>query len=1027
LPGPIFRFGRMKGGAMQRIDETKPRLLKTAREAFEAGDQAGAKKHLCRLLQHDPNNVEANIGLGEIALAEGDYKEALDQFIVALKNAPHDLDIARWIPRILEQGGDQQSTTAEQIAEQTPESTALLFVLIERAVETGDTGVADRWLARLEQLRPTAAEGWVNIGRAHQWHNELQAARLDYDHAIKLASTWAYPYLLRGDVLFNLSEDEAAIRDFTRASELSPEDSYAYCRIGDVYRLLGNKAKAVERYQQAVGKNPQDALAYYGMGLVLQALGQFDDALRAFERVVELKPTSPIGHQNVGNVQVALDDHEAALAAYGKAIDLAPDQPDSYLLRGDVYTKQKQFAQAEQDFKRAIELASQNPRGYYALGDLYLGKGDLEQALKAYSDPLKLNPDDAGAYYGRGLVYERQEQYEQALQEYERAATLAPALTVAHLSVAEMSRLLGQNEKALEHYREVLKVDSRNLEALNGIGLVYWAQGRFSDALRQFDRSLKLDSEQIQVHLWRGQVREAQGKYDQALQEYKLILERDKTNLEAWDCQGQTYYAKATLEDRQSQVYKAKADFEQALKAYQQIIRLAPKDARGYLGRGDVYLANGAYEQALLDYDRVVELTPDSPSGYYGRALVYEAQEGYREAIAEYTEIIQRSSGLVSSDIAWAYLARGKRYLDLNDSHSARADLEKAVKFDLENVDAHYFLGLALENQKDYTGALREYDEVTRLMPDDSYGHDARGNALIGLKAYDRAVIAFDQAIKLEQKNSYYLCDKADALRLWGDTLNDLDKLQQGSIIVDEATKLKQDDQVAYAVKGAALCSLKRYDEAISELDKALELDPYYGFALWHKTRALLGKGQAEQAIKVVQDLSHVGEDYLPKASAGELLALRQLGRNQVEGTIPVSSKSDNSMRARAYLDRAMALEDLDAAVDAIADCRKAVELQSDWSEAHNLLAWIQADKIVTNLEEATEEAETAVKLAEGKAKAEKADRGNYLDTLGWVWYKRGNLIEALRYLKQAVELAEPDLLIRKHLEQVEKDMSEAG
>jgi len=50
--------------------------------------------------------------------------------------------------------------------------------------------------------------------------------------------------------------------------------------------------------------------------------------------------------------------------------------------------------------------------------------------------------------------------------------------------------------------------------------------------------------------------------------------------------------------------------------------------------------------------------------------------------------------------------------------------------------------------------------------------------------------------------------------------------------------------------------------------------------------------------------------------------------------------------------------------------------------------------------------------------------QGNYLDTLGWVWYKRGNLKKARRYLRQAVKFAEPDLLIRKHLELVEKQLS---
>lgn len=164
-----------------------------------------------------------------------------------------------------------------------------------------------------------------------------------------------------------------------------------------------------------------------------------------------------------------------------------------------------------------------------------------------------------------------------------------------------------------------------------------------------------------------------------------------------------------------------------------------------------------------------------------------------------------------------------------------------------------------------------------------------------------------------------------------------------------------------------------------------------------------------------------MGEELLPKASAGEMLALRQLGSPEV-ATIKLAEKSDNISLARAYLSRASFLEELGAAEEAVADCRKAAELDDSGAAAHNLLAWINADKLGVSLEEATAEAERAVQLAESKP-----EQGNYLDTLGWVWYKRGNLKKARYFLRQAVELAEPDLTIRKHLEQVEKAISEAG
>ena len=52
--------------------------------------------------------------------------------------------------------------------------------------------------------------------------------------------------------------------------------------------------------------------------------------------------------------------------------------------------------------------------------------------------------------------------------------------------------------------------------------------------------------------------------------------------------------------------------------------------------------------------------------------------------------------------------------------------------------------------------------------------------------------------------------------------------------------------------------------------------------------------------------------------------------------------------------------------------------------------------------------------------------KANYLDTLEWVWYLRGDLETAQSYLEEAVNLLEPDLLIRHHLKVVKKALVHA-
>lgn len=74
---------------------------------------------------------------------------------------------------------------------------------------------------------------------------------------------------------------------------------------------------------------------------------------------------------------------------------------------------------------------------------------------------------------------------------------------------------------------------------------------------------------------------------------------------------------------------------------------------------------------------------------------------------------------------------------------------------------------------------------------------------------------------------------------------------------------------------------------------------------------------------------------------------------------------------------------------------------------AHNMLAWIYADKLKTNLEEALSHAQTAVSL--------RPKKGACIDTLGWIYYRMGDFKKALPLLEKASEL-DSDGEIKEHV-----------
>ncbi len=95
---------------------------------------------------------------------------------------------------------------------------------------------------------------------------------------------------------------------------------------------------------------------------------------------------------------------------------------------------------------------------------------------------------------------------------------------------------------------------------------------------------------------------------------------------------------------------------------------------------------------------------------------------------------------------------------------------------------------------------------------------------------------------------------------------------------------------------------------------------------------------------------------------------------------------------------------------EAIKSLKKAIEIDERNATAHNSLGYIYAD-ISMKLEEAVKECEIALKLS--------PNYPAYLDSIGWVYYKKGNLKKAKEYLSKALDMMPDNKEIREHFRNV--------
>lgn len=94
-----------------------------------------------------------------------------------------------------------------------------------------------------------------------------------------------------------------------------------------------------------------------------------------------------------------------------------------------------------------------------------------------------------------------------------------------------------------------------------------------------------------------------------------------------------------------------------------------------------------------------------------------------------------------------------------------------------------------------------------------------KGNSFLQAKQYDEAISAYTEAINLDPKDQVFFSNRSAAYLSKGDASNALADGQR-------CVELKKDWPKGYTRKGAALHSLRRYDEAIQAYNDGLEIAP---------------------------------------------------------------------------------------------------------------------------------------------------------------------------------------------------------
>jgi cytochrome c-type biogenesis protein CcmH/NrfG len=168
-----------------------------------------------------------------------------------------------------------------------------------------------------------------------------------------------------------------------------------------------------------------------------------------------------------------------------------------------------------------------------------------------------------------------------------------------------------------------------------------------------------------------------------------------------------------------------RGDFDAAAKAFESAVALEPGNAKVHYTLGTVYgrqaqkaslfrMASLA-KKAKQAMERAVELDPDYIEARFGLLEYYLAAPGFAGGSEE--KAAGQAAEIRKRDALAGHRAMARIYSKQKKPDLARKEYVDAVREQPNSAKAHYFLGVFLMNEKNWSGSLHELEMAQKLDP----------------------------------------------------------------------------------------------------------------------------------------------------------------------------------------------------------------------------------------------------------------------------------------------------------------------
>jgi tetratricopeptide (TPR) repeat protein len=407
-------------------------------------------------------------------------------------------------------------------------------------------------------------------------------------------------------------------------------------------------------------------------------------------------------------------------------------------------------------------------------------------------------------------------------------------------------------------------------------------------------------------------------------------------------------------------IQQVRKNTAEAINAYEKVIALDPKQEKVYSLLGGMYMDAGKLDQAKRVFDQLIDHFPASHSGHFFLGKIYVEQGKLTDAEKEFQKTLELVPDLLEPRF---------ELLKLYNNQNKNENVVQIYRDILERNPGNVRAAMELGYYHYAHGRTAEADEIFK-------------------KLGQRSISEFEVIIKTIQ---LYIDKK---------------KYDEGIVILQGMQKAVPESPEIHHILGVAFYGKKENQNALGHFRKVTPESRFYEDAVIHAAFILSENKQNEEAIKLLKDAEkNEPENAEFKYYLGTFYEEEeQFEKAELAIQEAIKLEPDNPryyFRLGVVYDKSNKKE---ASMDAM---RKVISLDPKHSNALNYLGYTYAD-LGQNLDEAEQLILEALKY--------KPDDGYITDSLGWVYYKKGEFEKALEYLQKAIGIVPDDPIMLEHL-----------